>query len=82
MANYSTGSMHVSRFAGRPGVLHINNRLPKENHIQHRAVVVPASRTTDLPEDDDKRADFVSYSIDPDDILFLLRSVIEAGNSH
>ena len=82
VANYSTGSMHVSRFAGRPGVLHINNRLPKENHIQHRAVVVPASRTTDLPEDDDKRADFVSYSIDPDDILFLLRSVIEAGNSH
>ncbi|MDP5349814.1 MAG: hypothetical protein NWQ32_15690, partial [Paracoccaceae bacterium] len=79
---YSTGSMYVSRFARRPGVLHINNQLPKEDHIQHRTVVVPASRTKDLPEDEDKRADFVSYSIDPDDILFLLRSVIEARNSN
>lgn len=82
VANYSTGSMHVSRFARRPGVVHINNKIPKGVHIQHRAVVVPASRTRDLPEDDDKRADFVSYSIDPDDILFLLRSVIEARNSN
>ncbi|MDP4743856.1 MAG: hypothetical protein NWS22_03335, partial [Porticoccaceae bacterium] len=82
VANYSTGSMYVSRFARRPGVLHINNQLPKEDHIQHRTVVVPASRTKDLPEDEDKRADFVSYSIDPDDILFLLRSVIEARNSN
>ena len=80
VANYSTGSMHISRFADRPGVLHINTQLPKGSHIQHRAVTVPASRTRDVPDDIDKRADFVSYSIDPDDILLLLRGVIETRN--
>lgn len=79
VANYATGSMHISRFALRPGVLHISTVMPKELHIQHRAVTVPASRTRDLLVDG-ARLDFVSYSIDPADILFLLRSVIETRN--
>lgn len=81
VANYATGSIHVSRFAGRPGVVHLNTMMPKFMHIQHRTVCVPAKRTTDLVEADDQRADFVSYSIDPKDILFLLESVIAADNS-
>jgi hypothetical protein len=72
--------MHISRFANRPGVLHINTKLTKGSHIQHRAVTVPISRTRDIPEDQEKRADFVSYSIDPLDILFLLRGIIETQN--
>jgi hypothetical protein len=79
VANFSTGSMHVSRFADRPGVLHINTRLLKSQHIQRRAVTVPAFYTKDVVEGDDQRADFVSYSIEPDVILMLLRGVIEAG---
>lgn len=79
VANYGTASMHVSRFARRPGVVHNNTMMTKGFHIQHRAVTVPVSRTRDLVEDG-KRADFLSYSIEPADILFLLRSVIETRN--
>lgn len=81
VANYSTGSMHISRFANRVGVLHMNTRLGTIGHIHHRGVSVPRSRIKDLPDSDMQRADFVSYSIDPDDILFLLRSIIETKNS-
>ena len=80
VANYATGSMHISRFASRPGVLHLNTKLPKHLHRHYRAVTVPAALTEDALADADKRADFISYSIDPDTILLLLRSVIETHN--
>ena len=76
VANYSTGSMHVSRFAGRPGVAHISTGLNKREHIHHRAVAVPNDRVLDVVDPDNPRADFTSYSIDPMDVLFLLRSVL------
>ncbi len=65
IANSGTGSLHVSRFAQRPGVGHLNTRMiDMPDHIRPNIRLVDKKHIIDEPGSVSKRMDFVSYSID------------------
>lgn len=68
ISNYSSGSIHVSRFAGIPGISHLNNNMPREHHIHYNNVEVSNRLVKDAIENG-KTGHHVSYSIAPRDFL-------------
>lgn len=65
VGNSATGGLHVSRFAGCPGVAHLNTQMiDATNHIRKRTRLVDKSQIIDLPESGGQRMDFISYSLD------------------
>lgn len=78
VANYATGSIHVARFAKRPGVGHLNTRMKKIGHIHSRTLLVPDFAVTDVVENQDQRSDYVSYSINKAAIELLLNALLSS----
>ena len=77
IANSSTGSMHVSRFAKKVGVGHLNNKIPKWQHINPNITHVADNLITDiLIEDKNKGIDHQDYSLDWREILKILKNII------
>lgn len=68
LANYASGSLFVSRFAGIKGLSHLNNNMNREHHIHHFNTELPSSIVTDVLEDG-KVGHHVSYSIKVDDFI-------------
>jgi len=69
IANYSTGSMYPARFAHLPGVAHLSKAMMatvRDIHIHYKTATVPDELITDIPDQNNKRLDFISYSIDED----------------
>ncbi|HFX1016613.1 TPA: hypothetical protein ACIDZU_002105 [Pseudomonas aeruginosa] len=65
VTNSGTCSLHVSRFAQRPGVGHLNTRMiDMPDHIRPNIHLVDKKHIIDEPGSVSKRMDFVSYSID------------------
>lgn len=65
VANSGTGSLHVARFARRPGIGHLNTRMiDMPDHIRPNVRLVDKKNIIDEPDSASKRMDFVSYSID------------------
>lgn len=69
ICNFATGSMHISRFLGKPGFGHLSNkfadislRLGMHIHSNNKVYLLPKPYVTD--EEEDIRHDYVSYSID------------------
>lgn len=80
IANHATGSMHVGRFARKPGVGHLNTQMPLDLHIHHDTVRVPPEQVRDVPDPANPRIDYTSYSIDWRDVYALLRRLLEERN--
>ena len=78
IANSATGSIHVARFARKPGVGHMNTRLPTESNLSYQTLKVPCSQIVDIPNPDPKLSDaqFISYSINPDVILSMIKKIL------
>jgi len=67
ISNYSTGSMFVSRFAGKPGVTHLSNEMYQAHHMDHRharSEKVPCDKVRDIRNLENPLCDTTSYSID------------------
>lgn len=65
VGNSGTGGLHVARFAGRPGVGHLNTKMiDSDEHVRRRTRLVDKKFIVDRPEDADLRRDFISYSLD------------------
>ncbi|WP_236169985.1 hypothetical protein [Pseudomonas parasichuanensis] len=65
VGNSATGGLHVARFAGCPGVAHLNTQMiDADNHIRKRTRLVDKSLIIDQPDAADRRMDFISYSLD------------------
>ncbi|WP_143492686.1 hypothetical protein [Pseudomonas sp. B22(2017)] len=78
VGNSGTGGLHVARFAGRPGVAHLNTKmLNANNHIRKRTRLIDVKHIVDRPEDSDLRMDFISYSLDWQVVYDELVQVIE-----
>ncbi|MEN5035241.1 hypothetical protein [Pseudomonas sp. TWI929] len=78
VGNSATGGLHVARFAGRPGVAHLNTKMLTEtNHIRKRTKLIDAKHIVDRPEDADLRMDFISYSLNWQVVYDELVQVIE-----
>jgi hypothetical protein len=78
IANNSTGSIHVDRFAKKPGVGHISNALRNvaAAQIHYYSREVPSDQVVDIPDPDNPRVDYCSYSIDPDVILNMVKEIL------
>jgi len=65
VGNSATGGLHVARFAGCPGVGHLNTQMIDVSyHIRKRTRLVDKLLITDLPDSAGRRMDFISYSLD------------------
>ena len=72
ITNYLTGSIHVSRFAKKPGLGHISNAMSThEGHTHFRTIKIPKKYVTDVETEKDRRVDFISYHISPEAIADL-----------
>ncbi|MDT9270899.1 MAG: tetratricopeptide repeat protein [Limnospira sp. PMC 1234.20] len=82
IANKGTGSIHVDRFAKKPGVVHIANamRLPASRQLHYNVVNVPSNQVLDIPHPTNPAFHFVSYSINPDVILNLVKEILTQSN--
>lgn len=77
VANSGTGSLHVSRFANRPGVGHLSKQMMHEpGFINPRLVMVPETDIIDIPDKLNNRMDYTSYSINPNVIAEMLKKII------
>ncbi|MFV3306067.1 hypothetical protein ACNFBT_12375 [Pseudomonas sp. NY15181] len=65
VGNSGTGGLHVARFAGCPGVAHLNTQMiDVDYHIRKRTRLVDKSLIVDQPDIAGRRMDFISYSLD------------------
>ncbi|MFJ3053739.1 hypothetical protein [Pseudomonas nitroreducens] len=65
VGNSATGGLHVARFAGCPGVGHLNTQMiDANNHIRKRTRLIDKSLIIDQIESVGRRMDFISYSLD------------------
>lgn len=65
VGNSGTGGLHVARFAGCPGVAHLNTQMiDVDYHIRKRTRLVDKSLIVDQPDTAGRRMDFISYSLD------------------
>lgn len=72
VANHATGSIWVSRVAGRPGVTHISNVARGSSinqHVHPNAQLMPSSDVTDIESVNATTPFHVSYSITVNDFL-------------
>lgn len=77
VVNSGTGAIHVSRFAGRPGVGHLNSRMiDMPDHIRPKIRLVDKSHIQDELGSENMRMDFVSYSIDWKVIYKMLEEIL------
>jgi hypothetical protein len=68
IANQSTGSLHICRMSNVPGITHISQDLFDESlnvQILDTAIKYPKDAVLDIPDPENPRMDFTSYSIDP-----------------
>ncbi|TVR12242.1 MAG: tetratricopeptide repeat protein [Phormidium sp. GEM2.Bin31] len=82
IANKGTGSMHVDRFAKKPGVVHISNsfRSGASKHLHYNVVNVPSNQVIDIPHPTKPASPWDSYSINPDVILNLVKEILPQSN--
>ncbi len=83
IANKGTGSIHVDRFAKKPGVVHISNsfrRAASRTQLHYNIVNVPSNQVVDIPHPTHPRIDHISYSINPDVILNLVKEILAKSN--
>lgn len=76
VANYATGSMHVARFAKKPGLGHISNSMNCDGHIHYQTRRVPSEDVMDVVSTEKLRPDFVSYSIAPEVVWKLVSELM------
>jgi tetratricopeptide (TPR) repeat protein len=83
IANKGTGAIHINRFAKRPGVLHINNsvRLGVSSNIHYNVINVPSNQVKDIPNPQAWDVGHISYSINPDVILSLVKEMLVQSKS-
>jgi hypothetical protein len=79
LTSYFTASIYVSRFFGKPGIGHLSTRMEKTGHIHSQITSVPSEMITDVPDPSNPRLDFVSYSIDPKQIVSLYSSLMNGA---
>lgn len=80
ITNYGTGSIHVARFAKKPGVGHMSNqglRHMRKQLIHYRTITIPEEQVKDYPNPKKRRVDFVNYSIAPEIILEKIKEVLK-----
>lgn len=83
IANKGTGSIHVDRFAKKPGVLHISNSarsVASRLHLHYNVVNVPSNQVVDIPNSAALNVGHISYSINSDIILNLLKEILTQSN--
>ena len=82
IANKGTGSIHVDRFAKKPGVVHISNsfRLLASKLLHYNVVNVPSNQVVDVPHPTQAGQARTSYSINPDVILNLVKEILAQSN--
>jgi hypothetical protein len=68
IANYASGSIFVSRFAGLRGLSHLNNNMERSHHVHYQNQEIDKSLVTDIKEDG-KNGHHVSYSIKVNDFI-------------
>jgi len=82
IANGGTGSMHVARFAQKPGVQHLSRAMSQDRlkmmalPLDVGSLSVPADKVVDIPAPRGSGSDRTSYSIDPHVILEMVQSVL------
>ncbi len=79
IVNYSTGSINVARFAKKHGVGHLSAKMinsAKQLNIHYQTLTVPSDQVVDIPDPNNPGVDFVSYSIDPDVILNMIKEIL------
>jgi len=64
LANHTTGSLHVSRLAQRPGVTHSSAAVGTAGHRHPNVIRVPQNAVSDCPRGDEPRKDFIDYRFD------------------
>lgn len=82
IANKGTGSIHVDRFAKKPGVVHISNsfRSAASKLLHYNVVNVPSNQVVDIPHPTNPAVHWDSYSINPDVILNLVKEILTQSN--
>lgn len=83
VTNSMTGALHVARFARKPGVGHNCSAMKKmmdQSILRPYIESVPDGKVTDVPNKDvlstATSSEFVSYSIDPQDVIEALFNVV------
>ena len=80
ISNGATGSIYVSRFHQKPGLLHYSNKAIPMNkqHIQYNHVYIPKECIHDIQENSEEaqNMDHVSYSIDPSEVLKIFKKLM------
>ncbi len=84
IANNSTGSMYVDRFARKPGVAHIGRSFLKgsDTQIHYQRRTVPSEHIVDIPNPKNKSGSHTSYSIAPDVILNMIKEILDKNNQN
>ncbi|TKD44169.1 hypothetical protein [Azotobacter chroococcum] len=80
VANHATGSIHVAKFAKKPGVSHLNKEMNKQAFSHYKTKEVPASDVQDIAPENNTRPDYISYSIKPESIIKLIRQILDEEN--
>ncbi|UWU47491.1 tetratricopeptide repeat protein [Limnospira platensis] len=83
IANKGTGSIHVDRFAKKPGVVHLSNSarsIASTNLLHYNVVNVPSNQVIDIPHPTNPAVYWASYSINPDVILNLVKEILTQSN--
>jgi hypothetical protein len=82
ITNYSTGSMYPARFFQLPGVTHLSNTMMnvvKDIHVHYKTSILPSEFIIDVPDQQNPRLDFISYSIDEEKFAEYVCSVAKSS---
>jgi len=82
IAGAATGAIHVSHFARKTGVIHNNKACgnTSKSHVHYNVVTVPGNQVVDIPNPTAWDAGYISYSINPDVILNLVKEILTQSN--
>jgi len=77
IANSASGSIHIARLAKKPGIGHLNTKMRSSGLLYQTTIEVPISDIRDIPDPENPRMDFTSYSIDWRVVYNLLTELID-----
>lgn len=85
VSNALTGSINVARICAKPGVAHYSKvTLPivMKHHIHPRTFLPSTNIIEDVPDANNSRVDFCSYSIDPDAFLEFFKTSLKSAQAN
>lgn len=85
VSNALTGSINVARVCAKPGVSHFSNvtrNIVLKDHFHPYTFLPDSSLISDIPDKENDRMDFYSYSIDPDAFLEFFKTSLKSAQAN